>query len=237
MLISSAHVCSCNRVCLQDNAPFHACADYFPLRPSRSTQFWSPANHELLPAWVLTFSISELEQLISCCFFLRGLCDNPVLLPCQPGGARVLEVPRALGGRDGDLVGRRAAVGGPALRAQVLQPLHLQQPLVRGRLPQPAGLRRLRGVERAEPGRARLAARPLAGPHGRRPVLPPVRRRLLRRRPDGRLVLPPGHDRVHAALARLVRARRLLHEGPRRLTHAGSEPNVCPASSLSIGVM
>jgi len=159
-------------------------------------------------------------------FFAALPVDNPVLLPCQPGGARVCEVPRALGGRDGDLVGRRAAVGGAALRAQVLQPLHLQQPLVRGRLPEPARLRRLRGVERAEPGGARLAARPVAGPHGRCPVLPPVRRRLLRRRPDGRLVLPPGHGRVHSAPARLVRDHRLLHEGPGRLTHADLEPNV-----------
>ena len=153
---------------------------------------------------------------------LTAACDDPVLLPSQPRGARVREVPRALGGRDGDLVGRRAAVGGAALRAQVLQPLHLQQPLLRGRLPEPARLRRLRGVERAEPGGARLAARPLAGPGGGRPVVPPVRRRLLRRRPHGRLVVPPGHGRVLADAPRLVRARRLLLEGPRRLNrHRG----------------
>jgi hypothetical protein len=35
--------------------------------------------------------------------------------------------------------------GGGALLAQVLQPLHLQQPLVRGRLPQPARLQQLHG--------------------------------------------------------------------------------------------
>lgn len=146
----------------------------------------------------------------------RAACDDPVLLPCQPRGARVREVPRAHGGRDGVVVGRRAAVGGAAVRAQVLQPLHLQQSLLRGRLLEPLRLRGIGGVERAEPGGPRLAARPLAGPDGGRPVLPPLCRRLLRRRPHGRLVVPPGHGRLLAAPARLVCARRLLLEGPRR---------------------
>lgn len=111
-------------------------------------------------------------------------------------------------------MGRRTAVRDEALRTQVLQPLHLQQPLLRGQLPEPARLRRLGGVERAEPGGARLAPRPVARPDGRRSVLPPVRRRLVRRRADGRLVVSHGDGRVLAAPAGMVRARCVLREGP-----------------------
>lgn len=167
--------------------------------------------------FILLNCLLVLKLLWLCCGLLILIFLLPwgwsVLLPCQPRGACVREVLRALGGRDGDLVGRRAAVRREAVRAQVLQPLHLQQPLLRGELPEPPRLRRLRRLERPQPGRPRVAARPVAGQDGRRPVAPPLRRRGLRRRPHGRLVLPHQHGGILLPPPRLVRPRRLLLQG------------------------
>lgn len=114
-------------------------------------------------------------------------------------------------------MGWRLEVERPKLRAQELQPLYLQLPLVCRHFPQPPLLRRLDGLEHGECGCPSPSPRPVGWSHLHSKVIPSLCHGSLLRGLTRWLAL---HYRAHVfrlALDRVVLAGKLLCQIPARL--------------------
>ena len=87
-------------------------------------------------------------------------------------------------------MGWRPTTGHETFPAQVLQSVHLQLLLIRGKLPEPACLRWFRGVECSGCGRSRLGARRMGGQDVYCPLIRPFRKCDVRWYFYGWLVVP-----------------------------------------------
>jgi hypothetical protein len=87
-------------------------------------------------------------------------------------------------------MGRCSAIEHETLPAQVLQPVHLQLPLVCGELPEPACLQWLPGVECLERGCPCLVSWPMGGQNVFRSVVLTCPNRDMHRHLNGWLVFP-----------------------------------------------
>lgn len=154
-----------------------------------------------------------------------------MLLPEQLGLALLQSGAPARRARHRRLLGRRPARQRAAIRAQVLQPLHLQLLLFCRRLPEPPLLRRLLAVEHGQRGGPGAVEGAVGERRRHGPLLLPLLRRALPRRPRGRLAISAGAGLVLLPPPGLVPYSRILRQEPRRVIkntlNGLSERTVC----------